>query len=100
MVLIPNPVLAAIDFAGALGFLVAAGYGWTNYRKTMGIGVTWLIYVFAMLFYATFAIMTGLEVLEFYPAVLGDAGQPIFAVAIAGLVGFAMVASVEAVKPE
>ena len=100
MVLVPSPVLAVIDVVGVIGFLVAALYGWRNYRKTMHIGVTWLIYVFAMLFYAAFAVLTALEVMGVYPAVLEEAGQPLFAVAVAGLVGFAMVASVEPVKPE
>ncbi len=99
MSLVPDVIIASMDFFGFLGFLVALVYGWENYRQTMGIGVTWLSYVMAISFYAAFALMTSLEWFGVLPAILDAAQMPIFSAAVTLTAVFAIVSSVETVKP-
>ncbi len=100
MSLVPDYAVATIAFIGFLGYVVAFVYASRNYRDTMSIGVTWLMFQLSMANFAAYAFVVSLRLYGFYPSILEDAAQPIFAVSVFALAAFTIISATQPVQPE
>ena len=98
MSLVPDFVIAFIDYAAFLVFMLATYFALKNYRETYSISVTWLVFFLAMSSAVAFTALNVFEWLGLYPALMDEAQLPIFGVTAASLTIVSIIAYVEVIK--